>query len=121
MSLLQGEEVEWDLDTDDVQSRDSDELYESRPNRWRGAGTAWLKMTEQDRLEAAALDQMRNQDLSIHLYNAYALKHQEAVPTRETPSVWVWDSCLDLFVVILSLTADPGSGQSDWPGGGRRP
>ncbi len=89
MASLQGgggeREADWDLDTDEIQSLDSDGLHSSRPNRWQGTQSAWLGITEQDRLESTALDLVRNRDLSIHLYNAFALKHrrQRAQSTRE--------------------------------------
>lgn len=47
---------------------------ETRPNRWAGPPSTWLSVTEQERGLAASLDQLRDQDLSIHLYNAHVLK-----------------------------------------------
>jgi len=80
MSLSQGEEGrdgdDWDLDTDDINSLESDELHDNRPNRWRGPRWQWNRLTEQDRLEYTAFQNIRNQDLSIHLYNASALKRR---------------------------------------------
>jgi hypothetical protein len=75
-SSQEGEE--WDRDTDEVQSEASEDLYESRPNRWRGSSSAWRAITEQDRLEYTAMTKVRNQDLSIHLYNSFAVKHTQA-------------------------------------------
>lgn len=68
------EDEEWDKDTDEVNSIDSDELYETRPNRWKGQASSWATITEQDRLTYSAFEELRNQDLAIHLYNASALK-----------------------------------------------
>ncbi|RMD44285.1 hypothetical protein DV735_g889, partial [Chaetothyriales sp. CBS 134920] len=45
----------------------------TRPNRWYGADSTWLSWTEDERLVAQSLDRVRSQDLSIHLYNAFAL------------------------------------------------
>ncbi|KAH6692655.1 hypothetical protein F5X68DRAFT_259269 [Plectosphaerella plurivora] len=67
---------DWNYDTDEIRSIDSDELYETRPNRWRGAPSTWRTLTEEDRLLHNALTQSRNQNLSIHLYNAAALRRQ---------------------------------------------
>ncbi|RMZ88213.1 hypothetical protein DV736_g4555, partial [Chaetothyriales sp. CBS 134916] len=50
-----------------------EQSYHTRPNRWYGADSTWLSWTEDDRLVAQSLDRVRSQDLSIHLYNAYAL------------------------------------------------
>jgi hypothetical protein len=47
---------------------------DDRPNRWTGNPSTWQSLTEQERGLATSLDQIRNQDLSIHLYNAHALK-----------------------------------------------
>ncbi len=71
------EEEEWDLDTDEIRSLDSDELYESRPNRWRGPQDSWRHLTEPERWADKALNRRRNEDLSIHLYNVFALKRRK--------------------------------------------
>lgn len=67
---------DWEKDTDEIESLDSDELRAQRPNRWTGARSSWRTLTEQDRLTYTALEGVRNQDLSIHLYNAHALKRR---------------------------------------------
>ena len=71
---------EWDKSTSEIQSEDSDELFENRPNRWRGPPQSWRAITEEDRLAYNALERLRNQDLSVHLFNAFSLKQtpQEA-------------------------------------------
>lgn len=69
---------EWDKDTPEIQSEDSDYLYENRPNRWRGDPRTWLSITEEERLTYYALERVRNQDLSLHLYNAWALRQRQA-------------------------------------------
>ncbi|ROW18446.1 hypothetical protein VPNG_00440 [Cytospora leucostoma] len=65
---------EWDKSTSEIQSEDSDELFDSRPNRWRGLPQSWRTITEEDRLIYNALERLRNQDLSVHLYNASVLR-----------------------------------------------
>ncbi|RMZ80587.1 hypothetical protein DV738_g2713, partial [Chaetothyriales sp. CBS 135597] len=63
-------------DIDSAQDSDysgGEETRYTRPNRWYGADSTWLSWTEDDRLVAQSLDRVRSQDLSIHLYNAYAL------------------------------------------------
>ncbi|KAL8994593.1 MAG: hypothetical protein Q9188_007020 [Gyalolechia gomerana] len=57
----------------------------SRPNKHHGAGSTWRSRTASERQLAASLDQLRAKDLSIHLYNFYALKrqlHQEGQKTH---------------------------------------
>ncbi|KAJ8070325.1 hypothetical protein OCU04_000705 [Sclerotinia nivalis] len=45
-----------------------------RRNRWKGPASTWHQITEEERGLAASLDELRNRDLSVHLYNAFALK-----------------------------------------------
>ena len=45
-----------------------------RQNRWTGPPSTYLSLIEQERGLSASLDQTRDQDLSVHLYNAHALK-----------------------------------------------
>lgn len=72
------EDEEWDKSTSEIQSEDSDDLHENRPNRWQGPPQSWRSITEEDRLTYNALDKVRNQDLSLHLYNAHKLKQRAA-------------------------------------------
>jgi hypothetical protein len=69
-------EEDWDKDTDEINSLDSEELHETRPNRWQGAPATWKVLTEQDRSVHIALENVQNQALSLHLYNAFALKRK---------------------------------------------
>ncbi|KAM0329373.1 hypothetical protein ACHAQA_004679 [Verticillium albo-atrum] len=66
---------DWDLDTDEIRSTASDELHETRPNRWRGALSTWRHMTQEERLLHQNMEQVRNQDLAVHLFNAAMLRH----------------------------------------------
>ncbi|KAJ2903106.1 hypothetical protein MKZ38_010444 [Zalerion maritima] len=77
----------WDKDTDEVLSEDSQVLYETRPNRWRGPATSWKALTENDIKIATSLDQEQNKDLGIHLYNDYALKRLKPEGWKP-PSNW---------------------------------
>lgn len=45
-----------------------------RPNRWTGPPSTWQALTAQERGLEASLVELRNRDLSIHLYNSFALK-----------------------------------------------
>ncbi|KAF7867317.1 hypothetical protein EAF04_005400 [Stromatinia cepivora] len=45
-----------------------------RENRWKGPASTWHQITEEECGLAASLDELRNRDLSVHLYNAFALK-----------------------------------------------
>jgi hypothetical protein len=46
---------------------------EVRPNRFRGSDRAWLHHTLADRSLAISLDQLKAQDLALHLYSAHHL------------------------------------------------
>ena len=56
------------------QTSDSSDTEQNRSNRYKGPASTWQSLTEQERGLAASLDQLRNEDLSIHLYNAHALR-----------------------------------------------
>ncbi|KAI6712486.1 hypothetical protein JHW43_004969 [Diplocarpon mali] len=64
-------------DDDSFEASDSDSDHAVlRPNRWHGAPSTWASYTEAERGLAASLDTLRNEDLSVHLYNAHALKRR---------------------------------------------
>ncbi|KAJ4271465.1 hypothetical protein NW762_000168 [Fusarium torreyae] len=66
----------WELDSDEIASIASEDLYQHRPNRWTGPKSTWRTLTEEDRLLWQSMKQLQDQDLSVHLYNAFALKQR---------------------------------------------
>ncbi|KAI1827509.1 RNA polymerase I-specific transcription initiation factor-domain-containing protein [Xylaria intraflava] len=54
---------------------DSSDEHE-RPNRWTGAPGTWLQLNSTEVNTLTALDEIRHQDLSVHLYNTFVLKHR---------------------------------------------
>ncbi|WEW59266.1 hypothetical protein PRK78_004735 [Emydomyces testavorans] len=52
----------------------SEDESPERPNRFEGSRRAWRLWTKRERQEVAALETIRARDLSLHLYNAFALK-----------------------------------------------
>ncbi len=62
-----------DIDSSDS-SYDSSSIEETRPNRFKGIASTWLTLTGQERGLASSLEQVRNEDLSLHLYNAHVLR-----------------------------------------------
>lgn len=78
-------EPSYEPDTDEVQSLDSEVLHRYRPNRWSGFRQHWLELTEAERLDAQALDNIRKQDLSAHLYNAFAIKSRAKAALSAPP------------------------------------
>lgn len=78
------------------ESGSEDEQIPERPNKYHGPPSTWRSWTEQERLLAASLDQIRAADLSIHLYNAHAMKRrlrtkeqQDRVPSWGSKERWV--------------------------------
>ncbi|KAK4203998.1 hypothetical protein QBC40DRAFT_8334 [Triangularia verruculosa] len=66
---------EWeDLSTSSIASVASEELHERRPNRWRGNPSTWRTWTKNERRTWESIENVRKADLSVHLYNAFALK-----------------------------------------------
>lgn len=53
---------------------DSEDSEDERENRFSGPANTWRKYTADERGLVASLDQERANDLSVHLYNAHALK-----------------------------------------------
>lgn len=63
-------------DVSNSDSEDSLEPQTSRPNRWQGPASTWRDITKDERGLAATLDTLRDQNLSIHLFNAHSLKRK---------------------------------------------
>jgi hypothetical protein len=65
------------MDGEDSASRESSHSSSEepvRPNRWTGPPSTWQSLTAQERGLEASLVELRNRDLSIHLYNSFSLK-----------------------------------------------
>lgn len=70
-------------DSDDYipSSEDSGDVEgDERPNRWHGHPSTWQQMNSEEIDTLAALDEIRNRDLSVHLYNTFALRHRHNNP-----------------------------------------
>lgn len=77
------------LDSDDELENDGDATYDElddiadeRPNRWYGPPSTWLEMNSEEIDTISAINGVRNRDLAIHLYNAYALKQRHSRPVN---------------------------------------
>lgn len=92
-------------DTDDADSPGSDELHETRPNRWTGAPSTWRTYTEEDRQTYIALEALRNNDLSSHLYNAFALRRPGLRSADRVPNsmVRIGMTLYHAFVSVLNF------------------
>ncbi|KAI9838721.1 MAG: hypothetical protein M1837_002424 [Sclerophora amabilis] len=63
-----------DEDREGEGEEESQDSEHSRPNRFQGPPASWRSWTQNERLLWSSLIQQRDADLSIHLYNAHALK-----------------------------------------------
>lgn len=82
---------DWDRTTESINSESSDELYNTRPNRWRGDKSSWKTLNREDRAVYEGLEALRRSDLAVHLYNAFALKNRprrKIGPTGELVSIF---------------------------------
>ncbi|KAI0996111.1 hypothetical protein K3495_g12070 [Podosphaera aphanis] len=73
------------MSDNEVSSEQSEPGSDVLPNRFKGISQRWQHFTEQERGEYASVIEARNRDLSIHLYNAHALR-QRAKEFHEDPS-----------------------------------
>ncbi|PGH14071.1 hypothetical protein AJ80_06075 [Polytolypa hystricis UAMH7299] len=65
------------IDDDNYESSDASlETVPTRPNKFLGPASTWRTWTRRERQEVTALETIRARDLSIHLYNAFALKRR---------------------------------------------
>ena len=91
-----GSEASHDAGEAEHESGSENEKIPERPNKYHGPPSTWRSWTEPERLLAASLDQIRAADLSIHLYNAHAMKRrlrtkeqQNTVPSWGSKERWV--------------------------------
>lgn len=59
-----------------LQGDDSDDFSDEdvRANRWHGPKSTWQRFNHEEIDTLTALKEIRDRDLSVHLYNAFALK-----------------------------------------------
>ncbi|KAL7926847.1 RNA polymerase I-specific transcription initiation factor domain-containing protein [Trichoderma austrokoningii] len=89
---------EWDLDSDEIASVTSQDLHDHRPNRWTGQQRTWQRMTAEERQLWQSMEAVEDQDLAVHLYNAFALKKrgkdaktaQDVTVTLENGQQSIW-------------------------------
>ncbi|KAL6712411.1 N-terminal acetyltransferase [Coniothyrium glycines] len=83
-------------DLNDILSTESDadtaDEDSERPNQFTGKKQLWRGYTAVERQIAASLDQMRNSDLSAHLFNSHALRRRVRKPAEELAQLPEWQS-----------------------------
>jgi hypothetical protein len=62
------------VERDDSADSDQDSYEDDRENRFTGPASTWRDYTADERALITSIDQERANDLSVHLYNAHALK-----------------------------------------------
>jgi hypothetical protein len=62
-------------------SNSSESSFSSRARKSTGAQSTWRQLTNEERLVSTSLTQLRDQNLSLHLYNAHAMKRRHYVPS----------------------------------------
>jgi hypothetical protein len=73
-------------------SDQADDESPTRPNRFRGGHATWRGYTAADRQVAASLEQIQNNDLAAHLYNAHALKRRVRRSPEQLAGLKSWQS-----------------------------
>ncbi|KAI0011935.1 RNA polymerase I-specific transcription initiation factor-domain-containing protein [Xylariaceae sp. FL0662B] len=74
-------------DADGDLSASEDSYEEERPNRWHGPKSTWQQLNGEEIDTFTALNEIRDRDLSIHLYNVFCLKrrHKESLNELNVP------------------------------------
>lgn len=80
--------------SDETVSEDEGILDDDDQDRIRYAGSRhkWRRLTRLDRQVAQAQDKLEDEDLSIHLYNAHAIKAHARRNNKKTSKPKVWQS-----------------------------
>ncbi|KAI1392925.1 RNA polymerase I-specific transcription initiation factor-domain-containing protein [Hypoxylon trugodes] len=90
MATTADESAEYIPGVDDDDSEDGsfeelegDEDADERPNRWRGPKSTWQHFNAEEIDTMAALREIRDRDLAVHLYDAFALRRRALLSERE--------------------------------------
>jgi hypothetical protein len=90
------------VDDDSERSVTSSEISVSdRPNKFKGPKSTWRNFTEEERLVATSMTKLRDRDLSIHLYNAYAMKRC-CYDVQEAAKLKPWANKVSSFVKVIN-------------------
>ncbi|RDA89575.1 hypothetical protein CP533_6970, partial [Ophiocordyceps camponoti-saundersi (nom. inval.)] len=67
----------WDLDSSEIESITSEDLYANRPNRWKGPKSKWQSRMKEERQLYRLMKRVEGRDLATHLYNAAMLRRRK--------------------------------------------
>jgi len=95
-----------DAADDSEKSVASSEISESdRPNRFKGPRSTWRMLTADERLVSTSMTQLRDQDLSIHLYNAHAMKRRHYdIESASKLKPWANKVSFPLYLSMIGST-----------------
>ncbi|KAJ1324414.1 RNA polymerase I specific transcription initiation factor [Microdochium nivale] len=105
-----------DLHWSSSTSYETDESSNDRTQQWQGPASTWRAYNAQEISNATALEEIRDRDLSLHLYNAFALRKRhgtsDALARAPVPSQ---DIDADTGQVIKADTWVPPFSWTAWP------
>ncbi|KAK8072536.1 hypothetical protein PG996_005884 [Apiospora saccharicola] len=104
------------VSSDEYEPSSTDEDGHSRPNRWDGPASTWQDMASQEIATSVALEEIRNRDLAVHLYNAFALKRQDGASRAPAPELVSFFFSIGLNMSIMAYLGHTGYQCSDGRG-----
>jgi hypothetical protein len=97
-----------DTEDDSHGSVTSSEVSTSnRRNRFRGPKSTWRNYIKEERLVASSITKMRDQDLSIHLYNAHAMKRRQ-YDLKQAEKLKPWANKVRSCTIVLNIFMGSG-------------
>ncbi|KAI1743347.1 RNA polymerase I-specific transcription initiation factor-domain-containing protein [Xylaria scruposa] len=111
MAYARSESDEYLPDSDDSDAEDG------RSTRWTGPPSTWQQLNSAEIDTLTALNELHNQDLSIHLYNTFALKHRHGKFKRSGTAKPVPNHDVDIATGQLVQESKwiPPNGWTAWP------
>ena len=103
----------WQEYDDEDKAFSAEKSYWIRPNRHYGSSATWRRWTKDERATAEYLDQIRSTDLSVHLFNAFALRKSANV--LRPPRMEKGMSAIDILGDELEDIFTPPKVWTAWP------
>ncbi|KAH6620331.1 hypothetical protein C7974DRAFT_231204 [Boeremia exigua] len=100
-----------DLAGNDADSEESDDEEPERPNKFKGPSRTWNGYTAADRQIVESLQQIEDNDLAAHLYNAHALKRRARRPTTDLSTTHGWQNKDVWLKEVKDLQYEDAAGQ----------
>jgi len=97
--------MEFVEDESDKSVTSSEQSESTRPNRFKGPRSTWRRLTEDERLVSTSITQLRDQDLSVHLYNAHAMKRRQ-YDEESASKLKPWANKVSLSYWLTTLGSD---------------